>query len=49
MNINLDSEPVYCDNDKYILTKVKSYEGIINTNFQGEKYKKKMHHISVCH
>ena len=25
MNIKLDSEPVYCDNDKYIKTKIKSY------------------------
>ena len=25
MNIDFDSEPVYGDNDKYIITKLKSY------------------------
>ena len=49
MNIEFDSEPVYGDNDKYIKAKIKSYEDKANTNFQGKKYQKKMHHISVCH
>ena len=35
MNIEFDSLPV--SGDKYIKTKIKSYEGRINTNFQGEK------------
>ena len=38
MNIKFDSEPVY--DDKYIKTKIKSYEGRINTNFQGKKVPK---------
>ena len=33
MNIELDSEPVYGDNDKYIKTKIKMYEDRVNTNF----------------
>ena len=35
MNIKFHSGPVY--GDKYIKTKTKSYEGRINTNFQGKK------------
>ena len=49
MNIEFDSEPVYSDNDKYRKAKIKTYGDKINTNFQGKKYQKKMHHISVCH
>ena len=37
MNIELDSEPVYGDNDKYINTKIKLYGDKINTNFQHRK------------
>ena len=40
MNIKFDSEPVYGGNDKYIKTKIKSYEGRMNTNFQGKKIPK---------
>ena len=40
MNIEFDSEPVYDDNDKYIKTKIKSYEDKVNTNFQGNKIPK---------
>ena len=40
MNIELDSEPVCGDNDKYIKTKIKSYGDKINTNFQGKKITK---------
>ena len=32
-----DSEPFYGDNDKYIKTKVKTYDSNVNTNFQGKK------------
>ena len=49
MNIEFDSEPVYSDNDKYRKAKIKTYGDKINTNFQGKKYQKKMHHISACH
>ena len=40
MNIKFDSEPVYGDVDKYIKTKIKTYEDKVNTNFQGEKVPK---------
>ena len=49
MNIELDSELVYGDNDKYIKAKIKSYGGKVNTNFQSKKIPKEMHYISVCH
>ena len=42
MNIELDSEPVYGDNDKYIKTKTKIYENRVNTNFQGKKVPKEI-------
>ena len=35
-----DSEPIYGDNDKYIKTKIKSYEGEIKTNFQNKEIAK---------
>ena len=37
VNIELDSEPVYGDNDQYIKTKIKMYEDRVNTNFQGKE------------
>ena len=40
MNIEFDSEPVYGDGDKYIKSKIKMYEDIVNTNFQGKKVPK---------
>ena len=40
MNIKIDSEPVYGDNDKYIKTKIKLYEDRLITNFQGKKIPK---------
>ena len=49
MKIEFDSEPVYGDSDKYIKTEIKSYGDKINTNFQGKKIQKKMHHISAYH
>ena len=47
MKIEFDNEPVYGDNNKYIKTKIKSYGDKVNTNFQGKKYQKKMHHTSA--
>ena len=41
MNIELDSKPVYGDNDKYIKTKIKSYRDKTNTNFHGKKNTKR--------
>ena len=40
MNIELDSEPVYGDNDKYIKRKIKMHEDRVNKNFQGKKVPK---------
>ena len=40
INIKFDSEPVYGDNDKYIKTKTKIYDGNVNTNFQGKRVPK---------
>ena len=40
MNIEFHSEPVYGDNDKCIKTKIKMYEGRVNTNFQRKKVPK---------
>ena len=36
MSIEFDSEPVYGDNDKYKMTKIKLYGDKVNTNFQGK-------------
>ena len=49
MNIELDSKPVYGDNDKYIKTKIKTYGNKVNTDFQRRKVPNKMHHINFCH
>ena len=40
MNIEFDSDPVYGDGDKYIMTKIKMYEDRVNTNFPGKKVPK---------
>ena len=40
MDKKFDSEPVYGDNDKYIMIKIKSYGDKINTTFQGKKIPK---------
>ena len=35
MNIKFDSKPVYGNSDKDIKTKIKIYDGNVNTDFQG--------------
>ena len=40
MIIEFDSGPVYCDNDKNIKAKVKTYGDKVNTNFQGKQIPK---------
>ena len=40
LKIKIDSEPVYGDSDKYIKTKIKTYNGVVNTNFQDKKMAK---------
>ena len=50
LNIKFNSEPVYGDNDIYVKTKTKIYDGNVNKNkFSWWESTKKMHHISVCH
>ena len=40
MNIKFDSEPVYGDVGKYLMTKIKMYKDRMNTNFQGKEVPK---------
>ena len=40
LKIKFDSKLVYGDNDKCIKTKIKKYDGSLNTNFQGKKMSK---------
>ena len=41
LNIEIDSEPVYGDNGKYIKTNIiKIYEDRVNRNFQGKEVPK---------
>ena len=52
MNIELDSQPVYGNKDKYIKTKIKSYEAKIEAKievFKVKRHQKKMYQICVCH
>ena len=37
MNINFNSKPTYGEDDKYIKTKIKSYEESVTTNFPNKK------------
>ena len=37
MSIYFDSKPTYGDDDKYIKTKIKTYEDSITTNFYNKK------------
>ena len=37
LKIEFDSKPVYGENDKYIKTNIKIYDGRVNKNFQGKK------------
>ena len=40
MSIDFDSKPVYDDDDKYIKTNIKTYEGSIKRNFHNKKIPK---------
>ena len=40
MSIDFDSKPVYDNDDKYIKTKIKTYEGSIKRNFHNKKIPK---------
>ena len=51
LKIKFDSEPVYGDNDKYIKTKIKIYDGNVNTNSQDKGIPKEKasykYHINI--
>ena len=53
MGIDFNTKPTYGDDDKYIKTKVKTYEDNITTNFYNKKWSKKVleekYHINVYH
>ena len=38
--IEFESKPVYGDNNKYMETKINTYGGSVNTNFQAKKCQK---------
>ena len=42
MSINFDSKPTHGNDDKYIKTKIKTYEDSITTNFYNKKVSKKI-------
>ena len=49
MSIHLDSKLVYGDDDKYIKTKIKTYEDSKTTNVHNKKrHQKKKYHANVC-
>ena len=47
LKIEFGSKPVYGDNDKYMKTKIKIYDGCMIRNFQGKKCQKKKDHANV--
>ena len=49
ININFDSNPTYGDDDKYIKTKIKTYEDSITTNFYNKKGSKKIPEEKIPH
>ena len=48
VKIEFDSKPVYGDDNKYITTKIVTYNGIMFTNFKVKKCLKRKHHASFC-
>ena len=49
MSIDFDSKPTYGDDDKYIKTKIKTYEDSITTNFYNKKWSKKIPEEKIPH
>ena len=51
MSIDFESKPTYGDDNKYIKTKIKTYEDSITTDFYikkgSKKYQKKKYHANV--
>ena len=49
MSIDFDSKPTYGNDDKYIKTKIKTYEDSITTNFYNKKGSKKIPEEKIPH
>ena len=49
MSIDFDRKPTYGDDDKYIKTKIKTYEDNITTNFYNKKGSKKVPEEKIPH
>ena len=49
MSINFNSKPTYGNDDKYIKTKIKTYEDSITTNFYNKKGSKKIPEEKIPH
>ena len=49
MSIDFDRKPTYGDDDKYIKTKIKTYEDGITTNFYNKKGSKKIPEEKIPH
>ena len=49
MSINFNSKPTYGNDDKYIKTKIKTYEDSITTNFHSKKGSKKIPEEKIPH
>ena len=49
MNIDFNSKPTDDDDDKYIKTKIKTYEDSITTNFYNKKGSKKIPEEKIPH
>ena len=47
MSIDFDSKTTYGDDDKYIKTKIKTYEDSIIANFHNKKMPKKKYRVNV--
>ena len=49
MDIDFNTKPTYGDDDKYIKTKIKTYEDSITTNFYNKKGSKKIPEEKIPH
>ena len=49
MDTNFNTKPTYGDDDKYIKTKIKTYEDSITTNFYNKKGSKKIPEEKMSH
>ena len=49
MGIDFNTKPTYGDDDKYIKTKVKTYEDNITRNFYNKKWSKKVQEEKISH